>query len=61
MKSSNKGGQGAREIMAGLLRLSPGVSPVPCGAMTVIGVSTLPQQRRLMPMEQSLGEVVVEE
>jgi len=26
--------------------------PVPCGAMTVIGVSTLPL-RRLMPMEQN--------
>lgn len=36
-----KGGQGTREIMAGGVRL-PLLLPVPCGAMTVIGVSILP-------------------
>jgi len=39
MKSSNKDRQGAREIMARPIRLR---SPVQCGAMTVIWVSTLP-------------------
>ncbi|MBA7691425.1 hypothetical protein ES703_99969 [subsurface metagenome] len=43
MKSKkSKGGQGAREIMAKGGRLPPLLLPVPCGAMTVIGVSTLP-------------------
>ena len=37
-------GQGTREIMARQLPL-PLLPPVPCGAMTVIGVSTLPQVR----------------
>ncbi len=41
MKSSNNLRWGAREIMAGFLRFSRSF-PVPCGAMTVIGVSTLP-------------------
>ena len=41
MKSSNNLRQGAREIMAGVFY--PHSVPVPCGAMTVIGVSTLPQ------------------
>ena len=36
-------GQGAREIMA--KEDLPFLLPVPCGAMTVIGVSTLPQER----------------
>ena len=31
--------QGAREIIAGVFANSPFVLPVPCGAMTVIGVS----------------------
>ena len=35
--------QGAREIMA--KEDLPLLPPVPCGAMTVIGVSTLPQER----------------
>ncbi|MBA7692853.1 hypothetical protein ES703_101425 [subsurface metagenome] len=34
--------QGAREIKVNCLPLLP---PVPCGALTVIGVSTLPQVR----------------
>ncbi len=53
MKS--KGGQGAREIVAGGSRFSRSF-PVPCGTMTVIGVSALPQ-KRLMPMEKNLGKL----
>jgi len=41
VKSSNKGGQDTREIMAGFLRFSRSFS-VQLGAMTVIWVSTLP-------------------
>jgi len=37
----SKGGQGAREIMAAFSFVAR-LLPVPCGAMTVIGVSTLP-------------------
>jgi len=47
----NKGGQGAREIMAGFSRFSRSF-PVQCGAMTVIGVSILPL-KEVVPMEQN--------
>jgi hypothetical protein len=36
-------GQGAREIMAGVSFVALSL-PVPCGALTVIGVSTLPHE-----------------
>ena len=35
-------------------RYSEGSIPVPCGVLTVIGVSTLPQQRRLIAMRKTL-------
>ena len=45
----SESGQGTREIMA-WEGGSPLFLPVPCGAMTVIGVSTLPLKE--VPIEQ---------
>ena len=42
MKSSNNLRQGAREIMVRVFKIPLCSFPVPCGAMTIIGVSTLP-------------------